>query len=159
MIEMLAYCDGSSFTGAGSGAGVVIFEKKDQELVPYKQFAVPLPPSATNNEAEYHAVIAALEQFLKVRDGNANFTVFSDSELVIRQINGEYKARDEKLIPLLKEVFSLITELDTTRTPRTHSGNTERWALEFKHVPRAFNEIADKLARIGSMLSPTHSNG
>ena len=64
MVRISAYCDGSNFVGFGSGAGVYIeWDLLGQKMAPWKQFVVPLHPTNTNNEAEYHAVIAALEAF------------------------------------------------------------------------------------------------
>ncbi len=59
----------------------------------------------TNNNAEYTAIIKALN---KAKDkGYSEVELFSDSELVVRQIKGEYKVRSNKLLPLFKEVEEL----------------------------------------------------
>jgi ribonuclease HI len=161
----IAYCDGSNFVGRGSGAGVYVEESyvyaRDHRLdgfykmVPSARISVPLNPNATNNEAEYQAVITALEYFVvrhspllsfEVRqDGPTPFTVYSDSELVIKQINGDYKVREPRLKLLHSKVLLLLTEFGVP--------------VDFKHIRREMNEHADLLARMGSMLSPTHSNG
>lgn len=88
----------------------------------------------TNNVAEYKAVIAALER-LKVLVGDvrakkASVKVQMDSELVVRQLHGEYKVRDT----FLRELFSLLQE-------RCQSFGS----VHFQHIPRSENKEADKL--------------
>lgn len=170
MVRILAYCDGSNFVGFGSGAGVYIEREYRGKMTPFKQFVVPLHPSNTNNEAEYHAVIAAIEAFRDlIRQQEAigpsdlerwvrprswsqptEFVIYSDSQLVIRQVNGDYKTKKPELRALKLQVDRLRSELSL-------------YPISFIHLPREQNEKADKLARIGSLLSqadnPTHSNG
>jgi ribonuclease HI len=152
IMQFKIFCDGSNFVGKGSGAGVHI-EQRMQPLetsyagavnswLPVAQFVVPLPPESTNNEAEYHAVIAALE-YLKKNVGNA--IIYSDSQLVVRQISGEYRVKEPRLQILHSQI--------------THLRGAIAADIQFIHLYREDNEIADHLARIGSMLSPLHSNG
>lgn len=149
MTDIVAYCDGSNFVGRGSGAGVYI-EKSHEEhegMMPWIRFAIPLESSATNNEAEYIAVVAALEYFkaVGVKENEPSFIVYSDSELVVRQVNGEYKVKEPRLKLLHSQIKVLCSTIDAP--------------IQFIHLRREMNEEADRLARIGSMLSPTHSNG
>ena len=65
---------------------------------------------ATNNVAEYKAVIAGLEKALKL--GAKEVQLVSDSELVVRQINGRYKVKNAGIIPLYNEVVKLAGKLD-----------------------------------------------
>ncbi len=153
MVRILAYCDGSNFVGFGSGAGVYIEWDLRGQMAPWKQFVVPLHPTNTNNEAEYHAVIAALEAFREMPEmplAESSFVIYSDSQLVIRQVNGEYKTKKRELKALKLQVDRLRSEL-------------RGYNITFIHLPREQNEKADKLARIGSLFSqadnPTHSNG
>ena len=153
MTRIIAYCDGSNFVGFGSGAGVYIEWDLFGQMAPWKQFVVPLHPTNTNNEAEYHAVIAALEAFREIPAmplAEASFVIYSDSQLVIRQVNGEYKTKKRELKALKLQVDRLRSEL-------------RGYNITFIHLPREQNEKADKLARIGSLFSqadnPTHSNG
>jgi ribonuclease HI len=84
---------------------------------------------ATNNQAEYRALIAALET---ARDlGFARVDVRGDSELIVRQVRGQYDAND----PELREFRVTVREL---------LENFEEWSL--KHVPRESNDRADELA-------------
>jgi ribonuclease HI len=142
-------CDGSDFFGRGSGAGVYI-EKMESTFVPVARFIVPLPPESTNNEAEYHAVIAALRYLGDevVRDeGRWRVDIYSDSQLIVRQLNGDYRVREPRLKALYDWVNLLAGQL------------AEQYEVHFIHLPRELNAEADHLARIASMLSPLHSNG
>ena len=65
---------------------------------------------ATNNVAEYKAVIAGLEKALKL--GAKPVKLVSDSELVVRQINGRYKVKNAGIIPLYNEVVKLAGRLE-----------------------------------------------
>ncbi|HHY76271.1 MAG TPA: ribonuclease HI family protein [Firmicutes bacterium] len=81
---------------------------------------------ATNNVAEYSALIAGLTECLDM--GVTEVEIRSDSELCVRQIKGEYKVKNEGLIPLHKKVVGLLSRF-------------ERW--EIRHVPRDENKAAD----------------
>jgi len=83
----------------------------------------------TNNEAEYLALIAALEYLRESRIGEADF--FLDSELVVKQVQGEYKVRE----PRLRSLFGRVTMLLNLVPGHTIS-----------HVRRADNARADALA-------------
>jgi ribonuclease HI len=84
---------------------------------------------ATNNQAEYIALIAALEE--AVRLGTRQVELNSDSELVVRQINGQYRVKKEALKPLYQQVKKLQGSLES---------------CTINHVPRRQNREADKLA-------------
>jgi len=85
--------------------------------------------STTNNQAEYHAVIAALEKAVSL--GVKNVVLKSDSELLVNQINGRYKIKNAALRPLYQEVVKL-------------AGSLEK--LTVSYIPRAQNAGADALA-------------
>jgi ribonuclease HI len=84
---------------------------------------------ATNNVAEYRALIAGLERALE--HGVQRLTVRADSELVVKQLRGEYRVRDEKLKPLYELARRLIASFAR---------------VELRHVRREFNAEADRLA-------------
>ena len=84
---------------------------------------------ATNNVAEYQALIHALR--FAVGRGARVVRVFSDSELVVRQMSGEYKVKHADMIPLHREAKSLFARLHDAR---------------LSHVPREENREADRLA-------------
>ncbi len=83
----------------------------------------------TNNDAEYQALLRALEA---ARDlGASEIDVRGDSELIVKQVRGEYDTNEPTLRERRVRVRELLTEFD-------------RWSLE--HVPREVNERADELA-------------
>ena len=87
-----------------------------------------LDPNFTSNQAEYYALIAAMK--IAIDAGEKKILLIqSDSELMVRHVNGEYKCRDSKLIPLLEEVKNLATHFEDF--------------LLF-HVKREQNELADE---------------
>ena len=85
--------------------------------------------TATNNQAEYRAVIAALEKAVGL--GAKDVELNADSELVVKQINGRYKVKNTALRPLYQEVVKLIGSLESFKA---------------SYIPRARNSEADKLA-------------
>ncbi|HMV37101.1 MAG TPA: ribonuclease HI family protein, partial [Turneriella sp.] len=84
----------------------------------------------TNNEAEYYGIIRALEKCLEL--GLTGVVLHSDSELVIRQLRGEYKVKNENLKPLFEQASSLA----------------QRVKPVLVHVRREKNQIADYLANL-----------
>jgi len=88
---------------------------------------------ATNNVAEYHGLLAALEW--AIANGHRDVHVRADSELLVRQMRGEYKIKHEGLKPLAARARLLIMEL---------GGN-----VAFEHVRREFNKDADRLSNLG----------
>ena len=102
----------------------------------YGLAAEPFTDSATNNVAEYTGIIKALEWLLQPgkRVNNQapteSITIKRDSQLVIYQINGKYKVKAIKIIPLYQQVIALISKFNDVRI---------EW------VPREENSEADKL--------------
>ena len=87
---------------------------------------------ATNNIAEYTAVIKALEWVKEnIQDDDIVIDFFLDSQLVVEQLNQRYKLKNEGLKPLFWQIRELIMELGG--------------AVSFKHIPREENKEADKL--------------
>ncbi|MGI5854046.1 MAG: ribonuclease HI family protein [Bacillota bacterium] len=123
---MTVYTDGASRGNPGlAGIGLVFFGSDGQEIKRIHRFL----GTTTNNVAEYTALLTALEQALTMNVGQLN--VFSDSELMVRQMNGEYKVRDEKLIPLYQQARQLASKFSK---------------VTYTHIPRSRNKIADQLA-------------
>ena len=87
---------------------------------------------ATNNVAEYRALIAGLE--LALAKGVTELEVLMDSELVVSQMQGQWKIKNKGLQPLALEANSLLNRFETTK---------------LRHVPREANADADKLANQG----------
>ena len=122
------YADGASrFNPGPSGVGVVIY-KEEEEVHTISEYI----GEATNNEAEYLALIKGLEYLLKVNE--LSVSCYLDSKLVVEQANGNYRVRAENLIPLNTQLFSLIKKFHK---------------IQFNHIPREKNSRADGLANKG----------
>lgn len=89
-------------------------------------------PGATNNIAEWAAVTNGL-RYLKEKEWQGTLDIFGDSQLVIRQLLGEYKVRKDTLIPYHKECMGLLENL--------------QWNAHW--IPREQNEECDKLSKHG----------
>ncbi|GAB5046294.1 ribonuclease HI family protein [Thermodesulfovibrio sp. TK110] len=122
------YCDGASRGNPGdAGIGcLIILDNKKIEISEYIG-------RTTNNVAEYTALIKGLEEALKQKV--QEIEIFSDSELLVRQINGVYKVRNKKLIPLYEKVKELLNKFKK---------------YQIFHVYREENSVADKLAKEAS---------
>ena len=122
------YTDGASRKNPGHAACSFIFLKNSDEN-PIKEYVEYLGET-TNNVAEYTAIIKALESATEYTRWNVR--VYSDSELVINQINGKYRVKKAHLRDLLQKVFELTRFFEK---------------VEFFHVPRdnQFIKICDKL--------------
>lgn len=119
------FVDGGSRGNPGPAGIGVRLESPDGELVEELADAIGV---ATNNQAEYEALIAGLE--LAIDRGATELLVFADSELVVRQISGEYRVKDGKLKALHERALHLMHELPF---------------VELRHVPREQNAEADRL--------------
>ena len=118
--------DGASKGNPGPASiGAVIAERPGEILVEISEAI----GKATSNFAEYSALVRALEE--AVRLGATEVECVSDSELVVRQMTGVYRVRNESLKPLWQKARDL-------------SGKFGRFSI--RHVPRAENRRADKLA-------------
>ena len=83
---------------------------------------------ATNNQAEYRALILGLEELLRMNVKGTS--CFLDSELVVKQLNGQYRVKDKDLKPLYERIKKLAGEFEE---------------IKFSHVRREENKEADKL--------------
>ena len=120
------YCDGGSRGNPGpAGYGGVICDDSGKEIVQISESI----GKATNNVAEYKGLIAVLSKARAM--GIRRVVVKMDSELIVRQINGEYRVKQEHLKPLHAKCLAILRTL-------------ERWRIQ--HVPRAQNTVADRLA-------------
>lgn len=120
------YTDGASRGNPGPAAiGMVFYDASDKILEEYGEKL----GEQTNNYAEYMAVIRSLE--ICVKNNVESIQFYSDSQLMVRQMLGEYKVK----APQIKELFLQAKEL----TRKFQS-------VEFHHVRREFNTEADALA-------------
>ncbi|HVP63923.1 MAG TPA: ribonuclease HI family protein [candidate division Zixibacteria bacterium] len=123
---MLAHIDGGARGNPGpAGYGAYLQDQDGRVLAELSEFL----GAQTNNFAEYSGLVAALEYAIK--HGFRAVKVISDSELLVKQIKGQYKVRSESLLPIYEEAKALIKQLE---------------AFQIKHVLRHLNKDADRLA-------------
>ena len=102
--QLYIYTDGASRGNPGeAGAGIVIYNEDGKIIKKTKKYL----GNTTNNVAEYLALIIALKEAIKLKADIVH--LFSDSELVVRQIKGIYKVRDKKMRVLSSEVKKLLS--------------------------------------------------
>ena len=99
----ILHIDGSS-TKRGSGAGLVLTSPHGVKI----SYALKFGFEASNNEAKYEALIAGIQLTKDI--GVEKLEVFSDSMLVIQQLNGQYEAKGEGMIQYLQLMRSMISE-------------------------------------------------
>jgi ribonuclease HI len=109
MKKIIIYTDGGSWGNPGPAAiGIVFRNEKHQSFKSYSEY---LGENLTNNEAEYQAVVFALQKFKalfgKKLTKNTDIEIKSDSELLIKQLKGEYKILDSKIQSLFLKIWNL----------------------------------------------------
>ena len=120
------YTDGASLGNPGPSAiGAVIKDERGRRIAEISQSI----GQATNNQAEYRAIIAALEKAIEL--GVNRSDIYSDSELLVEQINERYRVKNAALKPLYQKVKQLQSQLE---------GSTITW------VPGRENTEAHNLA-------------
>ena len=103
--ELTIYTDGASRGNPGeAGAGAIIYGEEGTVIKKVKKYL----GTTTNNVAEYMALIIALNEALRLKGEILH--LFSDSELMVRQIKGIYKVRDRKMQALWREVKKLLSQ-------------------------------------------------
>lgn len=127
-MALIIHVDGGSRGNPGpAGAGVVIHTEDGGRILEAGYFL----GQQTNNAAEYHALIRALQR--AQRCGDQPVAVRSDSELLVRQLTGQYRVRNAQLAELFEQVQLLLLKVGC-------------WRVE--HVPREQNRRADELANL-----------
>jgi len=128
--KIIIHTDGGSRGNPGPAAvGVVI----EGDLVGKKEFGEYIGET-TNNEAEYRAVIFALKKLKpllgsnKCKESSVEFLL--DSELVVKQLNKEYKLKDKNIQNLFIEIWNLTFDFG---------------GVSFRHIPREENTEADRI--------------
>ena len=125
-MRLIAYADGASRGNPGPAAyGAVLCDVDGGEL---DAWGNPIG-RATNNVAEYHGAIAAVEAALE--RGATALELRLDSELIVRQLEGRYRVRNQSLKPLFDQLTTLIEQFES---------------FQPTHVRREFNKRADALA-------------
>ncbi len=122
------YVDGAADLHSNrAGIGGIIY-KDDKEIFTFSEYI----GKATNNEAEYRALIRGLKEVINLK--TLSVDIYADSELIVKQINGKYKVKNERMLALHTKVMEIINELN-------------KWTIT--HIPREKNAVADKLSKEG----------
>ncbi len=119
------YTDGAARGNPGE-AGAGIYIRNSVESLVEKSIYLG---STTNNVAEYSAFIFGLKEAERL--GGKNIMLFSDSELLVKQLRGEYRIKDKKLKILAEKAKTCLSNFST---------------YELSHIPRNKNKTADLLA-------------
>ena len=123
--RLIVNFDGGARGNPGEAAIAAVVSKPDGEVVEARGEAIGV---ATNNVAEYRALLLAIERARRL--GASEVELIGDSELVVRQVRGEYRVKDPGLRPLHTAAREALAPL-------------ERWSI--RSVPRAENAAADAL--------------
>jgi ribonuclease HI len=126
---MIIYCDGGSRGNPGPAASAFLIYDSNQNLL-YSQGN--FLGVATNNQAEYQAVLHSLKYLTNLPQIPATISYFLDSELVVKQLSGIYKIKDPNLQKIAIEIQRLIA-------------NSKSANISFNHIPRSKNSAADLL--------------
>jgi ribonuclease HI len=95
------FFDGSS-CGKGGGVRILLISPRGEMF----EFAIPIQPTVTNNQAEYEALLRGLQYLKEV--GAVSVEIYGDSELVIKQLNGQYECRSDILRSYYKECREIL---------------------------------------------------
>jgi ribonuclease HI len=125
---IIAYIDGGSRGNPGPAGYGVRIEDATGALLQELHGSVGI---ATNNVAEYHALLAALRY--TADHGYRVLRIRSDSELLVKQLRGDYRVKNPGLLPLYRKARGLMAGFET---------------VTFEHVPRSMNAEADRLANL-----------
>ncbi len=126
MTRHVLYCDGASRGNPGPASiGFVLY---DPAGIPVAEVGLAIGET-TNNVAEYKALIAGLETSLE--QGVSRIDVRLDSQLLVKQVTGEYRVKASHLKPLQRQAVKLLTRFDEAT---------------IVHVRRELNTVADALA-------------
>ncbi len=121
---MILYCDGASRGNPGPGAyGFVLLSENEIIFSQGARMGV-----VTNNVAEYEGLLKGLEKSLEL--GATEIAVRSDSQLLVRQLLGEYKVKAPHIIPLVEKAKRLLSRFKQ---------------VDISHIPREENSAADAL--------------
>ena len=113
----------------GSGVGLVL--TSSEKVIVEKSLRLDFP--ATNNEAKYEALLEGMAMVQRM--GGKSIKLFSDSRLVVGQVNGEFEAKDERMRGYLSQVKTLQSKFES---------------FNLLHVPRNGNAHADSLAMLAT---------
>jgi ribonuclease HI len=125
-MKLILHIDGASRGNPGpAGIGVVIADVSGTVLAEVSEYI----GEVTNNVAEYKALLKGLQEAARI--GAKDVSIYSDSELLVKQMNGQYRVRHPGLLPLYNQARNVIPLFDH---------------ISFTHIPREQNSRADELA-------------
>jgi ribonuclease HI len=123
--RLIIYADGGAKGNPGpAGIGVVIIDEQGKKIGEYSKYI----GSATNNQAEYQAVIFALQKAKAFKAKRVD--CYLDSELAVEQLSRRFKIKDKNLSTLFVKIWNLTLDFEE---------------VNFYHIPRARNKEADRL--------------
>ena len=123
-MKAVLYTDGGARGNPGpAGVGFVLLQE-EKESIKYNKYI----GRATNNQAEYEALLAGLKR--AIEEGIHELEVRMDSELIVKQMGGKYRVKNAGLRPLFDKTQELVEAFEK---------------VSFKHVPRGRNKEADRL--------------
>ncbi|KAL0416218.1 UNVERIFIED_CONTAM: hypothetical protein Slati_3453700 [Sesamum latifolium] len=114
-----------------SSAGIVITTPQGEDL----EFAIKFSFKASNNEAEYEALVIGMR--MAHETGAKHLLAYSDSQLVVKQVEGTYEAKEESMIQYLQQIANLKTKFHH---------------FQIIQIPREENAKADSLSKLASSL-------
>jgi len=124
-MQLFIYTDGGARGNPGpAAAGIVIKDAQNNTVASFGEYV----GETTNNQAEYRALVFALKKAIEL--GGTELQCFSDSELMVKQLNHEYKMRNAELAPLYLKIHDLSLSFKK---------------ISFIHIRREKNKEADKL--------------
>ncbi len=126
--KLIIFSDGGSRGNPGpAGCGAVVYNSKRKIIAKIGQYI----GINTNNQAEYRALILGLERAKKLKA--IEVLCYLDSELVVKQLNREYRVKDKNLEPLFIKIHNLTLGFKS---------------VTFKHIRREKNKEADRLVNL-----------
>ena len=129
-IPLILYVDGAAdlkAKNAGIGGIILRNDNSKEELFTFSDNI----GQATNNEAEYKALIRGLEYAAELN--GTDIVVYSDSELIVNQVNLEYKVKNKRMLSLHRKARSILEKFGS-------------WQV--RHIPRDDNRKADSLSKM-----------
>jgi ribonuclease HI len=132
MNRVSVHTDGAARGNPGPASIAYVIRSGD-DLIEYSEAI----GQTTNNQAEYRAMLAACRALEEKLPIDAIITFHSDSELMVKQLRGEYKVKDANIRPHFEAIAAILTKLE-------QQGNT----VELLAVRREYNKRADELANI-----------
>ena len=128
MKTILLTFDGGAKPNPGEGYGS--FRIRDDETLVFEEIEEYFGSNMTNNQTEYRALIRGCEKIIEMYGNNISLKIKGDSELIIKQVKGEYKVKNKRMKHLHAEVMDLLTKLDSYEIEYWDRENSVR---EFGH--------------------------